>query len=62
MPAALTLLNHPRRARTQSLRARVVSRMRAGTLDARIRAGEPLDADAPWHAARISSPPSAPGT
>ena len=45
MPAAMTLLNHPRRGRTESLRARVVSRMRAGALDARLRAGEPLDGD-----------------
>ena len=45
MPAALPLLRHPRREHTDSLRARVVSRMRAGALDARIRAGEPLDVD-----------------
>ena len=45
MPAALTLIHRPRRARTDSLRARIASRMRAGALDARIRAGEPLDGD-----------------
>ncbi len=45
MPAALTLIHRPRRARGDSLRARVASRMRAGALDARIRAGEALDAD-----------------
>ena len=45
MPAALTLIHRPRRARTDSLRARIASRVRAGALDARIRAGEPLDGD-----------------
>ncbi len=45
MPASLTLLHHPRHATSPSLRARVVSRLRAGALAARIRAGEPLDAD-----------------
>ena len=45
MPGALTLIHRPRRAQTDSLRSRLVSRMRAGALDARIRAGEPLDVD-----------------
>jgi len=43
MPASLTLLHHPRRVRSTSLRGRIVSRVRAGSLDERIRAGEPLD-------------------
>ena len=43
MPASLTLLHHPRRVRSTSLRTRIASRVRAGSLDAQIRAGEPLD-------------------
>ena len=45
MPAALNLIHRPRHAPSDSLRARLVSRLRAAALDARIRAGEPLDGD-----------------
>jgi hypothetical protein len=46
MPAALPLIHRPRRSQSSdSLRARIASRIRAGALDARIRAGEPLDGD-----------------
>jgi hypothetical protein len=46
MPAATTLIHRSRRAPSDSLRARLASRLRAGALDARIRAGEPLDGNA----------------
>ncbi len=44
MPASLALLHHAGRSSEEPLRIRLISRRRAGILDARIRAGEPLDA------------------
>ena len=44
MPVALHHVRRPaKRVHHDPLRVRLVSRLRAGTLDARIRAGEPLD-------------------
>jgi len=44
MPAPVALLHHASRSSEEPLRTRLISRRRAGTLDARIRAGESLDA------------------
>ena len=44
MSASVTLPRHVRRSHQERLRVRLISRLRAGTFDAQIRAGEPLDA------------------
>jgi len=44
MPASLALLRHAGRSSEEPLRIRLISRLRSRTLDARIRAGGPLDA------------------